>query len=386
MPDLYDEAPWDLLARHLRADLDGAGQTQLRGWLQADARHLEVLVTLTRVWELTAPARPPLFTAAEVAAAWQRFRPLMVAGASTSAPAAAAAEPTSSPPAPLPPAPCLAVTQRRQRRRWAVPLLLTLLLVGAGWAWTLTRRSALARPEAASFVSADGARLVTLPDSSRAWLNARSTLRYASAGGVNGAVGAATRRVQLTGEAYFEVRALGANRPFVVSTTTAQVRVVGTAFNVRAYAAEDSMEVSVRHGRVWLTPLAGPDSVLLTAGTRAALRAADAPGRAAGPLRRLPIPNQNFRAWQTDTLRFADAPLPQVLRALQATYGTRVALAAPGLSACRFTGTFVHPRPAQVLAVVAVATGCRLRPDAGGGYVLSGAGCAGGSQAAASGR
>ena len=179
----------------------------------------------------------------------------------------------------------------------------------------------------------------------------------------------------LTGEAYFEVLPTPA-RPFVVSTTTARVRVTGTAFNVRAYAAEDSVEVSVARGRVWLAPVGRTDSVLLAAGTRAALRAADAPGRVAARLRSSPAADPNFRAWQTDTLRFNDAPVAQVARTLRAAFGTAVGLSTPGLGQCRFTGTFFRPQPAQVLAVLAAATASRLAPDGHGGYQLQGPGCA----------
>ena len=225
-------------------------------------------------------------------------------------------------------------------------------------------------PLATTYGQTDHPRQVLLPDGSRAWLNARSRLDYAAFP----AEGA--RTVRLIGEAYFEVRPLGPARPFLVSSTTARVRVVGTAFNVRAYAAEDSVEVSVSHGRVWLSRLAGPaDSVLLTAGTRAALAAADAPGSRPRPLRCTVAPDANFRAWQTDTLRFRDATVAHVACTLRAAFGTRIALGSPGLGRCRFTGTFAHPQPAQVLAVLALATGSHTDTQPDGGYALRGPGC-----------
>jgi transmembrane sensor len=143
--------------------------------------------------------------------------------------------------------------------------------------------------------------------------------------------------------------------------------------------------VSVTHGKVWLTRLTGAaDSVLLTAGTRAALYAADAPGAVAAPLQSTTAPDANFRAWQTDTLRFQDAPVAQVLRTLRATFGTRIQLAGAGLGNCRFTGTFAHPQPTQVLAVLALATGAHAEAAGAGGYILRGAGCAPTNQDSAS--
>jgi transmembrane sensor len=360
MAELYPDAPWDLLARHLAAEATPGEQVRLREWLRQDARHLQVLATVTRAWERAGEAAPApvLFTPAQVEAAWQRFRPLMHGAAAGHA----TASPTSA-------RPRLAVTARRwgelvMRRGvfYALPL------VALAYAFVRSGNGA-GGPEAVAYAQAYHPRLVQLPDGSRAWLNAHSRLDYAAR------PAAGPRMVRLTGEAYFEVQPNPA-RPFLVSSATARVRVVGTAFNVRAYAAEDSVEVSVAHGRVWLARLGGPpDSVLLTAGTRAALRAADAPGSSAVPLSRALAPDANFRAWQTDTLRFRDATVAHVARTLRAAFGTRIELASPGLARCRFTGTFAHPQPAQVLAVLALATGSRTEKVATGGYVLRGPGC-----------
>jgi transmembrane sensor len=371
-PDPAD-APWALLARHLAADATASERAELRAWVQADPTHLQILTTVTRAWERAgeAAAKPVLFTPADVEAAWQRFRPLMVAAA----PAAPAARPlVAAPVEPAPTAPAVRplwpVQRRAAARRWQLAAGLALLLAAG---YTLAK-SWLFKPKelALTYASAADRRLIRLPDGSAVWLNAHSRLRYV---GVGQAPARGVRAVQLTGEAYFEVQP-NPTRPFVVSTNTARVRVTGTAFNVRAYAAEDSVEVSVTHGQVWLTHIAPTDSILLTAGTRAALHATDAPGRIAARLRSSPAADPNFRAWQTDTLRFADASVAQVTRTLRATFGTAVQLTTPALAQCRFTGTFPHPQPGQVLAVLAAATASRLTPDGSGGYQLQGPGCA----------
>ena len=54
---------------------------------------------------------------------------------------------------------------------------------------------------------------------------------------------------------------------------------------------------------------------------------------------------------------------------------TTLQLSTLGLGQCRFTGTFPHPQPAQVLAVLAAATASRLESDGNGGYQLQGPGC-----------
>ncbi len=374
-PDSPD-APWALLARHLTTEATAAERAELRAWVRADPAHLQILTTVTRAWERAgeATASPVLFSPADVEAAWQRFRPLLAAAP----PTPLAARTPEPPPAARPPRLPWATRRRGALMRLAAGLALVL---GLGYA---AARTWFLKPAPATltYASAGHRQRLLLPDGSTAWLNARSRLRYV---GVGAAPAQGARTVQLTGEAYFEVVPNPA-RPFVVSTATARVRVTGTAFNVRAFAAEDSVEVSVAHGRVWVVRLAVPaDSVLLKAGTQVALRALDAPGRGtADQLRRRAVTDPNFRAWQTDTLRFRETSVAQVARTLRATFGTAVALGSPGLRDCRFTGTFAHPRPAQVLAVVAVATGSQLATDGQGGYVLNGAGCAAPASAAGS--
>ena len=368
-PDPVD-APWALLARHLAAEATASERADLRAWVQADPIHLQILTTVTRAWERAAEAvpAPVLFSPADVEAAWQRFNPLIVKSVLPKL----AVQP-GQPKAAIPAAPAAQPMWPLQRRaaawRWQLVAGLALLL-GAGF---VLAKTWLFKPQELmlTYASADNRRQVQLPDGSTVWLNAHSRLRYA---GIGPAPAHGLRAVQLTGEAYFEVQH-NPDRPFVVNTATARVRVTGTAFNVRAYAAEDSVEVSVTHGRVWLTHLSAADSVQLTAGTRAALHASDAPGRIAARLHSRPAADPNFRAWQTDTLRFADVPVAQVVRTLQATFGTAVQLSTPGLGQCRFTGTFPHPQPAQVLAVLAAATASRLEADGHGGYQLQGPGC-----------
>ena len=91
---------------------------------------------------------------------------------------------------------------------------------------------------------------IVLPDGSRVWLNARSSLIYP-----NKFLAGQPRRVKLNGEAYFEVVHDKAH-PFIVETEKMQTRVLGTSFNVRSYNGENpivtlvngSVQVSVSKG------------------------------------------------------------------------------------------------------------------------------------------
>ena len=85
---------------------------------------------------------------------------------------------------------------------------------------------------------------VLLPDGTKVWLNAGSKLTYPVSFRAN-----SSRKVELTGEAYFEV-AKNDRLPFIVKTVLQEVEVLGTHFNVMAYADEKSIRTTLLEGSV----------------------------------------------------------------------------------------------------------------------------------------
>jgi len=87
---------------------------------------------------------------------------------------------------------------------------------------------------------------VLLPDGTKVWLNAASQLRFPVAFTGN------DRKVELSGEAYFEV-AKNKDKPFKVLTTHQEIEVFGTHFNVNAYANEAITKTTLLEGKVRVT-------------------------------------------------------------------------------------------------------------------------------------
>jgi len=87
---------------------------------------------------------------------------------------------------------------------------------------------------------------IKLPDGSVVWLNASSNLTYGEH------FGNKLREVNLIGEAFFDV-AKDPDHPFIIHTATVDVKVLGTAFNVRSYPNDANTETSVLRGRVEVT-------------------------------------------------------------------------------------------------------------------------------------
>jgi transmembrane sensor len=87
---------------------------------------------------------------------------------------------------------------------------------------------------------------ITLPDGTTVRLNSASTLIFPVA------FSGKTREVKLTGEAYFEV-AHNKDKPFYVTINDTKVRVLGTHFNIKAYADDDHISTTLLEGSVKVT-------------------------------------------------------------------------------------------------------------------------------------
>ncbi|TGD79682.1 FecR family protein [Hymenobacter wooponensis] len=347
------EAPWELLAKHLAGEASASEQQELHQWLVAQPDRLRLLTDATRAWE-RGGSLPDEFTEADVDQAWQRFSAATGLAAPVAPPAAAPA-PTGGKVVPM----------WSSAQPWLRAAAAILLLVGV---WAVARNFYSERLTSQNITVAAGAerRQITLPDGSNVWVNRNSTLSYAAD------FNQAERVVQLQGEAFFEVKK-DHDRPFAVVANDTRTRVLGTSFNVRAYASEDSVEVAVVTGRVAFSPtrhrLGIPDSVVLTPGLRGVIRQLT-PTAAV----QKPITDPNFRAWQQQELVFDNQTLGQVAQTLSRYYGTPVALSTPGLAQCRFTGTFHQAKLPQVLHVVSLSTNLSVRQTADG-YTLDGPGC-----------
>ncbi|SIO16280.1 FecR family protein [Chitinophaga niabensis] len=94
-----------------------------------------------------------------------------------------------------------------------------------------------------------------LPDGSKVWLNAASELQFPTA------FTNAERVVELNGEGYFEVAA-DADQPFIVKTAGLRVEVLGTHFNVKAYADESTTNTALLEGSVKIVTANGSNSLL----------------------------------------------------------------------------------------------------------------------------
>lgn len=124
--------------------------------------------------------------------------------------------------------------------RYAAVFLLALAIP---FTWWLAQKPGESSAEAFTTIScAYGDRTsIVLPDSSLVWVNSGSQIKFSNNFDNN------SRQLFLEGEAYFSVKADPEN-PFIVNTANMNVKVLGTEFNLKAYADEEAVSVTLISG------------------------------------------------------------------------------------------------------------------------------------------
>jgi hypothetical protein len=146
---------------------------------------------------------------------------------------------------------------------------------------------------------------IVLPDGSHVWLNAASSMRYPTA--FNGD----RREVELQGQGYFEV-APNARQPFYVKVNDLEVQVLGTRFDVMAYADEKSINTTLLEGLVNVKN--GTSQQRLKPGQQAIV------DPATGNMVVRPADVDQVIAWKTGFFEFDNASLGDILRQLARWY------------------------------------------------------------------
>jgi transmembrane sensor len=130
-----------------------------------------------------------------------------------------------------------------RRRIWmAAASVLALVSVSFFWLNNSSPKAAEAKQEAIEAKKGSRSKSL-LPDGTTVWLNAGSKLSY------DGDFTGATREVRLEGEGFFDV-VKQPDRPFIVHTSGIDIKVLGTAFNVKSYPEDKTVETTLYRGVV----------------------------------------------------------------------------------------------------------------------------------------
>ena len=152
---------------------------------------------------------------------------------------------------------------------------------------------------------------MTLPDGTKVWLNAESSLKFPTQ------FTGSRREVELNGEGYFEV-AHNAKKPFIVSARGQKVKVLGTKFNINSYENETAILTTLVSGSVELTNSQNSTPVLLKPGQQGTLFSLSSLFFVDD------VDTEVFTAWTSNDFRFSGTPLKEVFKQLERWYDIEV--------------------------------------------------------------
>lgn len=206
------------------------------------------------------------------------------------------------------------------------------------------------------FTSAKGERkLVTLPDGTLLHLNSGSTLQ------IDGEFAKTNRYVFLSGEALFDVRH-NESLPFIVHVDSYDVKVLGTLFNVKAYAGDVTNEVSLLRGKVEVfnrsnskkTVLSPNHKLLINYAGAAENEPAQMLHTVANETKILPLSYNKDSlvietAWSQNRLEIVNEKFGEIKERLERWYNVEINFEDAEVSDYSFTATFEDENIEQVL-------------------------------------
>lgn len=256
-------------------------------------------------------------------------------------------------------------SRRRARRRSRVAIGAALTLGVVLCLWMALKSSGTKEPgETVAKETQVQTRMGTrtsllLPDGTTVWLNAGSILTYPAS------FDAPNREVNLDGEAYFDV-VKDPQHPFIVHTSIMNIRVLGTSFDVKAYARDPDMETTLIRGSVEVTRKDAPGAprIMLKPNEKLIFHNSNEMvgtvpvARAVPKINRLEVTTlQPYKtqdevvetAWVHNRLEFRGDSFDDLSRKLERWYNVQIRFDSEELKAYRFYGSFEKETIVQAL-------------------------------------
>jgi len=210
---------------------------------------------------------------------------------------------------------------------------------------------------------------IQLPDGSSVWLNGGSKLVYDNLN-----FGKKVREVTLIGEGYFDV-VKNHEKPFIIHANRVNIKVLGTAFNVKAYPDEKNTETSLIRGSIEVTIknriekiMMKPNDKLIVSNEETESKGADSKSKmqagdnrdAVVAMRHLTIANDETTiietAWVDNKLVFDKEKFEDVALKMEKWYGVSIQITDDRLKLEQLTGTFEKETVAEALSALKIST------------------------------
>lgn len=336
----FEHFDYQLLARYMDGECTSQGRKKIEEWTRADSENQEKLQQFQRIWNTSAQNRDILQNLFDADEQWDellmRLGDEKVRHDSTFQ--------SSS---------IHSMTQKVVRIA-AIFLVAGLIGVLAYQNWYQPKPE-VQEPVLREISTANAQRAnLTLADGTEVMLNAGSTVKFPDQ------FEADIREVFLEGEAYFEV-VRNTDKPFVVHSRGAVIKVLGTSFSVRSYPEDGQVRVVVQEGRVLLEPEDATES------TQRTFVFAEQLGRYDLDEKKMETAQiddmQLYLSWREGYLKFREAPVSRVARELERRYGVEVTFSDDEIKGKSLTAFLKSRSIKNVLDVIAMSLNVEYRLD-----------------------
>ncbi|PKP09065.1 MAG: hypothetical protein CVU09_12815 [Bacteroidetes bacterium HGW-Bacteroidetes-4] len=193
------------------------------------------------------------------------------------------------------------------------------------------------------YQTAQNTEQIQLPDNTRVWLNAESSLL------LDKAYNKKNRNVKLRGEAYFEVEK-NAELPFIIESGKGlRAKVLGTSFNLQVKEQSKTWALNVYSGKVWFGNTS-KNALVVEKEQQVYF------DTHSGTISKQEVFNPNAISWKSNQLIFNNTPLESVASQLGEYFGKQVILP-ENVQDLRYSGTFDNPSEKNISQVIALAMG-----------------------------
>jgi len=318
-----------LIIRHLAGETKVSEEALLQHWLSQSADHRKEYEALKQAWELGAIERLP-----EADQLYQRIEKELEDKPHTS---------------------------RLRQPTFLAAAMLSIFLVSAYLLWIYTP---LFNPENRwHTVNTQKGELqqISLEDGTIVYLNTASELKSAFDYNTK------ERRVKLRGEAFFDV-ARDTSKPFIIELPEGQVQVLGTSFNVRAYADDHNIETTVKSGKVAFRHDEQAEANLILPNEKLSF------SKKENTIKKEAAEVTQSLAWMEQKIVFQAHTLKEIAKELEHYFEIDIVFENDELQNCSMTGTFKNTSYREILNALRLTNAFKFREE-GNRVIIYGDGC-----------
>src|SRR5699024_8986261 len=319
---------WKLIQRYVAGRCSAAEQRKIERWMEVDPANNKLIEELEQIWFLT----PEEDFEVSVQDDWDRFQIREMGKALPDGKVGRARTPSHN---------------RRMLMIFMTAAAILLITFAGYFSWQYLGEQGIEEKQAyqeqmqhITTQKGEKAR-ISFSDGTVVTLNVASSLRYPKR-----FIGS-KREVYLTGEAYFDIAPDWA-KPFVVHTSTADVEVLGTKFNIRAWEEDAAVNVGVREGKVVVSSTDSSrqeddSGVLLSKGQYvSAIK-----GKGVSEVQQVDI--DKHLLWLNGGMYFDNVPFRQVFLQIERKFDVRISIKGSGdILEVPFTSTFRDSRLSKI--------------------------------------